>query len=29
MTPANSDVLVMPDPGSFTQLPWKPEVCFV
>ena len=29
MTPANSDVLVMPDPDSFTQLPWKPEVAWL
>jgi len=26
MTPADPDVLAMPDPGSLIQLPWKPEV---
>ena len=26
MTPADPDVLAMPDPASLIQLPWKPEV---
>ena len=26
MTPADPDILAMPDPASLTQLPWKPEV---
>jgi glutamate---methylamine ligase len=26
MTPADPDVLAIPDPASLTQLPWKPEV---
>jgi glutamine synthetase len=26
MTPANSDVFAVPDPGSLIRLPWKPEV---
>ena len=26
MTPADPDILAMPDPGSLIQLPWKPEV---
>ena len=26
MTPADPDVLAMPDPTSLIQLPWKPEV---
>ncbi|MGH6947476.1 MAG: type III glutamate--ammonia ligase [Kiloniellales bacterium] len=26
MTPANSDMFAIPDPGSLLQLPWKPEV---
>jgi len=26
MTPADPDVLAMPDPSSLIQLPWKPEV---
>ena len=26
MSPADGDVLCLPDPSSFTQLPWKPEV---
>ena len=26
MTPADPDVLAVPDPGSLIQLPWKPEV---
>jgi glutamine synthetase type III len=26
MTPADPDVFAVPDPGSLTQLPWKPEV---
>ncbi|MFO7478157.1 MAG: type III glutamate--ammonia ligase, partial [Methyloceanibacter sp.] len=26
MTPADPDVLAIPDPGSLIQLPWKPEV---
>jgi glutamine synthetase len=29
MTPADPDVLVMPDPESLMQLPWKPEVAWV
>ncbi len=28
-TPANSDVMVMPDPSTITQLPWRPEVAWV
>ncbi len=26
MTPADADMLAVPDPGSLIQLPWKPEV---
>src|SRR4030067_1679584 len=26
MTPADPDVLAIPDPSSLIQLPWKPEV---
>src|SRR5260221_1974684 len=26
MTPADPDILAMPDPGSLIQLPWQPEV---
>ncbi|MEM8698143.1 MAG: type III glutamate--ammonia ligase [Pseudomonadota bacterium] len=26
MTPADSDMFAVPDPGSLIQLPWKPEV---
>src|SRR6187397_3003912 len=26
MTPADPDVMAMPDPASLVQLPWKPEV---
>ena len=26
MTPADSDMISIPDPGSLIQLPWKPEV---
>ena len=26
MTPADPDMLAMPDPDSLIQLPWKPEV---
>jgi glutamine synthetase type III len=29
MTPADPDVLVMPEPDSLIQLPWKPEVAWV
>ena len=29
MTPAHPDMLVMPDPKSAIQLPWKPEVAWV
>ncbi|MFM9939905.1 MAG: type III glutamate--ammonia ligase [Hyphomicrobiaceae bacterium] len=29
MTPAHPDVLVIPDPGTVIQLPWKPEVAWV
>jgi glutamine synthetase len=29
MTPADPDILVMPDPESLMQLPWKPEVAWV
>src|SRR5271169_2991155 len=29
MTPAHPDVLVMADPESVVQLPWKPEVAWV
>jgi glutamine synthetase len=29
MTPAHPDMLAVPDPGSVTQLPWKPEVAWV
>ena len=29
LTPAHSDVLVMPDPETVVQLPWKPEVAWV
>ncbi|MWB77646.1 type III glutamate--ammonia ligase [Pseudooceanicola sp. 216_PA32_1] len=29
MTPADADVLAVPDPASVVQLPWKPEVAWV
>ncbi|MEM1233083.1 MAG: type III glutamate--ammonia ligase [Pseudomonadota bacterium] len=29
MTPAHPDMLVMPDPASVIQLPWKPELAWV
>ncbi|MEM9715773.1 MAG: type III glutamate--ammonia ligase [Pseudomonadota bacterium] len=29
MTPAHPDMLVMPDPDSVIQLPWKPELAWV
>src|ERR1700730_18288750 len=29
MTPADPDVLVMPEADSLVQLPWKPEVAWV
>jgi glutamine synthetase type III len=29
MTPANADILVMPDPDTAIQLPWKPEIAWV
>lgn len=29
MTPADSDMLAMPDPASLIQLPWKPEVAWL
>src|SRR5246127_245851 len=29
MTPADPDILAMPDPDSLIQLPWKPEVAWV
>ena len=29
MTPANPDMLAIPDPTSVVQLPWKPEVAWV
>ncbi len=29
MTPAHPDILVMADPESAIQLPWKPEVAWV
>ena len=29
MTPAHPDMLVMPDPATVMQLPWKPEVAWV
>ena len=29
MTPADPDLLAMPDPDSLIQLPWKPEVAWV
>ena len=29
MTPADPDMLAVPDPSSVTQLPWKPEVAWV
>jgi glutamine synthetase len=29
MTPAHPDVLVMPDPETVIQLPWKPEVAWI
>ena len=29
MTPADSDMFAIPDPSSFIQLPWKPEVGWV
>ena len=28
-TPANSDVMVMPDPNSLIQLPWRPDVAWM
>jgi glutamate---methylamine ligase len=29
MTPAHPDMLVMPDPDTVMQLPWKPEIAWV
>ena len=29
LTPADTDLLAMPDPDSMIQLPWKPEVAWV
>jgi len=29
MTPAHPDLFAIPDPDSFIQLPWKPEVGWV
>src|SRR6516225_706849 len=29
MTPADPDILAMPDPDSLIQIPWKPEVAWV
>jgi glutamate---methylamine ligase len=29
MTPANSDMFALPDPGSLIQLPWKKEVAWL
>jgi glutamine synthetase len=29
MTPADADMLAMPDPKSLTRLPWKPEVAWL
>ena len=29
MSPADGDVLCLPDPDSFVQLPWKPEVAWL
>jgi len=29
MTPAHADMLVMPDPDTAMQLPWKPEIAWV
>ncbi len=29
MTPAHPDMMVMPDPSSVIQLPWRPEVAWV
>jgi len=29
MTPADSDMFAIPDPGSLMQLPWKPEVAWL
>jgi glutamine synthetase len=29
MTPAEPDVMAMPDPASLVQLPWKPEVAWL
>ena len=29
MTPAHPDMLVMPDPATAMQLPWKPEIAWV
>jgi glutamate---methylamine ligase len=29
MTPADPDILAMPDPDSLIQLPWKPEVAWL
>ena len=29
LTPAHPDMLVMPDPDTLIQLPWKPEIAWV
>jgi glutamine synthetase len=29
MTPADPDVLAIPDPGSLFQLPWQPDVAWM
>jgi glutamate---methylamine ligase len=29
LTPAHPDIFVMPDPATFTKLPWQPEVAWV
>jgi glutamine synthetase type III len=29
LTPAHADMLVMPDPDTLIQLPWKPEIAWV
>ena len=29
MTPADSDMLAIPDPDSLIQLPWNPEVAWL
>jgi glutamine synthetase len=29
MSPADPDLIAMPDPASFVRLPWKPEVGWV